>query len=33
VSSLVPVIEVSYPREFDKVDQLRESIVEYLGAI
>jgi hypothetical protein len=33
VSSLVPVIEVSYPREFDKVDQFRESIVEYLGAI
>jgi len=30
VSTLVPVIEVSYPRDLDKLDQLRETIVDYL---
>ncbi len=33
ISVLVPVIEVSYPREIDQLDQLRESVVEYLGSL
>ena len=32
VSTLVPVIEVSYPRNLDKLDYLRQSIIDYLGA-
>jgi hypothetical protein len=33
VSSLVPVIEVSYPRDLDKLDQLRHSIIDYLRSV
>ncbi|MFT6034154.1 MAG: hypothetical protein ACI854_002696 [Arenicella sp.] len=33
VSTLVPVIEVSYPRELDQLDHLRDSIVDYLGSL
>ena len=33
VSTSVPVIEVSYPRDIDQLEHLRGSIVEYLGAL
>ncbi|MFQ3245345.1 MAG: dephospho-CoA kinase [Arenicella sp.] len=33
VSTLVPVIEVSYPRDLDKLDQLRHSIIDYLRSV
>lgn len=33
VSTLVPVIEVSYPRDLDKLDQLRHSIIDYLRSM
>jgi hypothetical protein len=33
VSTVVPVIEVSYPRDLDKLDQLRQSIIDYLSSI
>ena len=33
VSALVPVIEVSYPRDLDQLDNLRDAIVEYLGGL
>ncbi len=33
VSSSVPVVEVSYPRDLEQLPDLRESIVEYLNAL
>ncbi|MBL4673856.1 MAG: hypothetical protein JKX81_16470 [Arenicella sp.] len=32
VSTLVPVIEVSYPRDLHKLDHLRQSIIDYLSS-
>ena len=32
VSTLVPVVEVSYPRDLDKLDYLRQSIIDYLSS-
>ena len=33
VSSFVPMIEISYPRDIDQLDHLRSSIVDYLGSL
>jgi len=33
VSSFVPMIEISYPRDIDQLDHLRASIIDYLGSL